>query len=262
MTIVDLIPPYFHLWHLPVVFLAGLIGEGYGTVIGSGGILIQFILAALGMPLPSVVATDLAGSIGANVGVLSASSPKIWQNRRLILLLSVPLLIGGIVGTAFLVSISAESLKYVVIAGLVALLLRMLVERTQSTQTAERLTIPFGQYPLLFVVMSLIGVYGNVSGVGVGTFQKLAFVSLFRLSFAESLGISNIVVLPAMIFSLVATAVAGLIAWPYVITLWLGTYLGGHNVTKYVRKIPDQYLKIVLVSVTTLYLLYLLFSLA
>ena len=33
--------------HLVVVFFAGLIGEGYATVIGSGGVLIQFVLAAL-----------------------------------------------------------------------------------------------------------------------------------------------------------------------------------------------------------------------
>lgn len=37
-----MIPSYFELWHLPVVFLAGLIGEGYATIVGSGGVLIQF----------------------------------------------------------------------------------------------------------------------------------------------------------------------------------------------------------------------------
>jgi uncharacterized membrane protein YfcA len=105
------LPSYFHLWHLPVIFIAGMIGEGYGILIGSGGILIQFTLAALGMPLQSVVATDVAGTLGCNAGVLMASPKSIWVNKKLLVLLGVPFFIGGIAGTLFLIYISALVLK-------------------------------------------------------------------------------------------------------------------------------------------------------
>lgn len=256
-----LVPPYFETWHLPAVFVAGLIGEGYGTVMGSGGILIQLVLAALGLPLPSVVATDLAGAMGANVGVLSASPRSIWTNQRLMILLAVPALVGGIIGTFFLINLPVEIVKYIVIAGLILLLIRLLSTHHEPRQTVANIRIKRKQYPLIISVMSLLGIYGNVSGVGIGTFEKLAFMSILRVNFADSLGIGTIIGLPAMIFSFVVTAIAGLLAWPYVLALWLGTYLSSRAVTKYVQRIPDAYLRFVLVIVAVAYLGYLIISL-
>jgi hypothetical protein len=257
----QLLPPYFKFWHLPLVFLVGLIGEGYGTVVGSGGILIQFVLAALGMPLQSVVATDIAGTMGANAGVLVASPKSIWANKKLLLVLAISFFIGGVIGTIFLIKIPVKLLKYIVIAGLILILLRMIFKKVTNIQASKHLEIKIQQYPLLLAIMSALGIYGNVSGVGVGTFQKIAFVSILRISFIDSLGIGNIIMIPATIFSFIVTAISGLIAWPYLIILWFGTFIGGKNVTKYVRKIPDKYLRIILVIVAFSYLIYLLLSL-
>jgi len=79
------VPQYFQPWHIVIVFLAGLVGEGYSVVVGGGGILIQFVLASLGMPLPVVIATDIAGTLGTSAGVLSASPRKIWSNKKLLI---------------------------------------------------------------------------------------------------------------------------------------------------------------------------------
>ncbi len=255
----SLIPPYFEAWHLPVVFVAGLIGEGYGTVIGSGGILIQFTLAGLGMPLPSVVATDIAGTIGANVGVITASPSNTWSNKKLLLLLGIPLFIGGICGTIFLVHIPALWLKRALIVSLILLLIHMAFgKKGRPLQPPHTVQIRLRHYPAFCVLLFVLGVYGNVICAGAGTFEKLAFVSLLRLSFADSLGICNLIGLPAGVFSLIVTGVTGLIAWPYLIPLWLGTFLGGHHVTRHVRKIPNHYLQAALVLIVVLYLAYLI----
>lgn len=257
-TLQQFVPDYFELWHLPLVFLAGLIGEGYGTMVGSGGILIQFVLAALGMPLSSVVATDLAGSMGANVGVLVSSPRSIWRNPKLLIVLALPLLLGGIVGTLFLIYIPLGLLRYIIGAGLFILLVYLFLNKAKSTQVAEQIKLQRRTYPLLFAVLSILGVYGNVSGVGVGTFMRVVFISWFRLSFVDSLGIGNIIFLPAALFSLGVTAITGLIAWPYLLTLAIGTFLGGKYATKYIRKIPNVYLRRLLIGVASVYLVYLL----
>lgn len=257
----SLLPPYFEVWHLPLVFLVGVIAEGYGTVVGSGGILIQFVLASLGMPLTSVVATDIAGAMGANVGVIAALPRNIWSNRKLLILLAVPLLLGGVIGTLFLIYIPVSIFRYILIAALVFLLVNMFLKKQTILQPIASLNIDLRHYPLLFGWMCVLGVYGNMIGVGVGTFKKLSFVSLFRLSFADSLGMSNIIDLPAALFSFGATAFLGLIAWPYMLVLWLGTFLGAHHVTRYIRKIPNRYLNAALILITLLYLVYLLVSL-
>lgn len=248
----------FQLWHLVAVFFAGLIGEGYATIIGSGGVLIQFVLAALGLPLAMVVATDIGGANGATLGIIAASSRSIWNNKKALLLLATPVFVGGIVGTLFLIYIPLLMLKIVLIAGLTALLVYMLIGKKAELQAFENLHVSGRQYPLIFLVMFVLGIYGNVSGVGSGTFQKFAFLSMLRISFIESLGIDSIIALPAGIFSIVATGMSGLIVWPYFFAILIGSFIGGHFVARHIQKVPEKYLRMLLIALIVLYLVYLL----
>ncbi len=250
------------LWHLAAVFFAGLIGEGYATVIGSGGVLIQFVLAALGLPLAMVVATDIGGSHGADLGIISASSRSIWNNKKVLLLLATPVFIGGAIGTLFLIYIPVYALKMVLVVGLTALLVYMLIGRKAELQAFEQLHISGRQYPLIFLVMFVLGVYGNVSGVGSGTFQKFAFLSMLRISFIESLGIDSIIALPAGIFSIIVTGMSGLIVWPYFFAILAGSFIGGHFVARHIRAVPEKYLRTLLITLILLYLVYLLGGIA
>jgi uncharacterized membrane protein YfcA len=256
-------PTYFHLWHLPAIFAAGLIGEGYATVIGSGGVLIQFVLASLGLPMTNVVATDLAGCMGADAGIIitSTSPQKVWKKKKLLFLLATPLALGGMTGTVFLIYIPAVLLKCILIAGLSLLLLHILSSKQSALRTLDDFHIDLKQAPVLFILLFILGIYGNVSGVGSGTFMKLVFISLLRVSFVDSLGIGSMISLPASLFSLIATAMAGLIVWPYCLTLWVGTFIGGRYGTKFARKVPDRYLYGLLILVVSLYLVWLLASL-
>jgi uncharacterized membrane protein YfcA len=256
-----IIPSYFQWWHLPIVFLAGLVGEGYGVVVGSGGVLIQFVLLSLGIPLPIVVATDIAGCLGSNVGVITASPKHIWTNKKLLVIVGVPFFIGGVIGTFFLTKISPNLLSYVVICGLFLLLIYIAFVKKATVQAVHKISIRPKQIPLLSSTMVALGLYGNVSGIGVGTFQKISYSSLLKISIADGIGITNIVGLPPTAFSFVATTIAGLIAWPYLIMLWLGNFIGSHLIAKQIRKIPNKYLQVLLILVTLLYLIYLIWSL-
>jgi len=258
--IVHLIPSYFHLWHLPIVFLAGMIGEGYAVLIGSGGILIQFALLSLGLPLPVVIATDLSGCLGTSVGVISASPKYIWTNKKLLIAVTLPFFIGGIIGTIFLTKISPLLLTYILIAGLFLLLLNMAFGKKIVTKPIHEVDVKLKHLPLISGALATLGIYTNVSGVGSGTFVKVIFSNLLNLSVADGIGISEIMYVPATIFSFVVTAIVGLIAWPYLITLWVGTFIGSHLVAKQIRKIPDIYLQVSLAILALVYLCYLIWS--
>lgn len=253
--------PYFELWHLPLVFLAGLVGEGYATIVGSGGVLIQFTLAMLGLPLAMVVATDIGGASGADWGIIAASSRNILKNKKVLLMLATPTLIGGIIGSTFLIYIPVVLLKIVLIVGLTALLTYVLIGKKAEIQAFENLDISARKYLFVFLVMLVLGVYGNVSGVGSGTFAKFAYLTLLRISFIESLGIASVIALPATIYSIIATGLAGLIAWPYFVMIFMGAFIGANFVAKHARKVPERYLRILLMSIISLYLIYLASSL-
>ncbi|MBI2355958.1 MAG: sulfite exporter TauE/SafE family protein [Candidatus Doudnabacteria bacterium] len=256
----NITPSSFHLWHLPVIFLTGMIAEGYAVVVGGGGILIQFVLASFGLPLPVVVATDLGGVLGADLGVMSASPRSIWSNKKLIWLVTLPFFVGSIFGSIFLIKISATLLSYLLIAALIFLILYMLVGKNHEPKNLDELRVTLKQYPLLGSIMGVLGLYTNISGVGSGTFMKVAFVSLLRMKAVEGIGVSSIVYLPATFVSIGITAFAGLLVWPYVITLWFGTFVGAYFVATHIQKIPDIYLRNFLIFVAFLYLIYLIWN--
>lgn len=251
-------PSYFHLWHLPIVFLAGLIWEGYGVVVGSWGILIQFVLLSLWMPLPAVIATDLAGCLGSITGVFTSLPKHTWWNKRLLLILAVPSFVGGIIGTIFLTQISPRLLACIVILGLFMLLIHALFSRQKAVNKVHEVKISSKQIPLIGAIMATLGFYANISGVWAGTFRKMSYMSLLKVSVKDSIGLSNAIDFPWFTFSFVVTAIAGLIVWPYLIALILGTYIGSRFAIGQVKKISDAYLRILLIFLTVVYLVFLI----
>jgi uncharacterized protein len=247
--------------HLLASFFAGLVGEGYATIVGSGGVLIQFVLATLGLPLAVVVATDIGGSQGADLGIIAASSRKILQNKKTLLMLAAPVFIGGVVGTLFLIYIPVTLLKLVLIVGLSMLLVYILIGKKAEIQAFENINLSFARYSLVFLVMFVLGVYGNISGVGSGTFNRFAYLSLLRVSFVESLGLTSLIALPATLFSTVVTAMSGLIAWPYFLAIFVGSFIGANFMARHARKVPENYLRALLIVVIVLYLAYLVYGL-
>jgi uncharacterized protein (TIGR02391 family) len=46
------LPPHFHLWNIPFIFIAGLVGESFGALVGGGSIVTMPALLLMGLPLP------------------------------------------------------------------------------------------------------------------------------------------------------------------------------------------------------------------
>lgn len=250
-----LIPTYFHWWHIPVIFLAGLVGEAYGSVIGGGGIIIQSTQLFIGVPIKSAIATATAGGLGTEAGVISETHQHIADNRKLTLLMTVPFTLGGIVGVWLLLSVSQSVIKYLMIVAVVIILAHAYYAKGK----VKPKVISKAQHVLLFLFMFLSGLYGNFIGPGEGTFSKFALMSVLGLTFIQSQGLKAAATVPARIFSIVVTALAGLVVWPYAATLWISTYISSKYATKYAKRVPDRYWEIILTLVSIAFVLYLLF---
>lgn len=248
-------PVYFHWWHIPVLFLAGLIGEAYGSVIGGGGIVLQAAQLFIGIPIKSALAIGNAGVLGTEFGVISETHQHIIANKKLVLWMMVPFTIGGILGTWLLLSVSPAVIKYLMIVAVLALLVH--TYRSRGQVTAKH--ISNSRRVLLVVFMILAGLYGNFIGPGEGTFSKFALMTVLGLTFVQSQGLKAAASTPARIYSLVVTSIAGLIIWPYVITFWVSTFIAGKYATKIAKRIPDKYLMATLTVVSVIFVIYLLF---
>lgn len=250
----NVFPDGFAWWHLPVVFLAGLIGESYGALIGGGSIVIQGVLVFLGFPLRAVIATDIAGAIGTEAGILREAWRDVLARKRLVLLILVPSVIGGVLGTILLLRIPQETITLLVVAAVLFLLIHIYVGRHQPmTRIAP---IPF-----VFAAFLLLGAYSNLVSIGEGTFGKLAVASLLGLTFVQSHGLKTMATLPLRIWSLTATAFSGLILWPYLLTLLVANYLAGLYATRWARKVPERHMRAALIVVAVVFVLYLLTTL-
>lgn len=255
-----LLPSYFEWWHIPVIFLAGLIGEGYGSVIGGGGIVIQAALVFVGVPVKSAIATSTAGGLGTEAGIISETHKQITDNKKLALMMTVPFTIGGIAGVWLLLNISPNAIRYIMIIAVSLVLAHTYLPTPKAkAKTGPGDHFNNSQNALLFIFMFLSGLYGKI-GPGEGTFSKLALMSVLGFSFIKSQGLKAAATVPGRIISLVVTSIAGLLVWPYVITLALSTFIASKYATRIAKRIPDQYLKAVLAVVSVAFVIYLLLT--
>jgi hypothetical protein len=250
----SIFPAYFEWWHIPIIFLAGLIGEAYGSLIGGGSIVMQSIQMFLGVPIQSAIATDNAAALGTEAGILSETHKKVKENKRLIFWMFLPIALGGIIGTYFLLTISTVVIKYLMITAVLYLLFHsyFLKNKIKSKSLNK------WKYVLLFAFLFLIGLYNNFIGIGEGTFSKIALMLVLGLTFVESHGLKTVAMVPIRIYSLIVTGIVGIIVWPYLITFWISNFIAGKYSTRFVKKVPDKYLKTSLTVISLVFVLYLL----
>jgi uncharacterized protein len=238
------------------VFLAGFVGEGYGSVVGGGGIMIQAALLFVGLPLKSNLATGTAGGLGTEAGVISETYQQIIDNKRLAIIMAIPFTLGGIVGLWLLLEMPVVVIKGIMVVAVFLIMINTYSSRRQNG--SKPLVTGKARTILLFVFMFLSGLYGKM-GPGEGTFSKLALMSVLGFSFIKSQGLKSAATVPGRIIVLVVTGIAGLLVWPYVITLWVSTFIAAKYATRFAKRVPEKYLRAVLSIVSFVFVIYLLF---
>ena len=82
---------------------------------------------------------------------------------------------------------------------------------------------------------------------------------ILGLSFMQIHSLRVAVTIPIRLYALIVTGLAGLIAWIYLPFLWLGGFLSGRYVTKYLRKVPERYIKASMTIMALAFMSYLFF---
>jgi uncharacterized protein len=247
------LPPHFHWWYIPLLFFAGLIGESYGSLVGGGSLITQPALLLVGLPLQAVLAIDTAAPIGTEAGIISGTYEKIVKNKKLVLLMTIPKILGGIIGTYLLLTVSPGIIKYAMAASVFLILLNSFLSRKNSA-----VHIGKAHYALMYISLFVIAIYTNFIGLGEGTFGKLALMFTLGLTFTESQGLGSASKWPARFYSLVVTSLAGLIVWPYLLTMWCSNFIAGKYATKFSKKVPEKFMRPLMVVVSVAFVVYLL----
>lgn len=166
----------------------------------------------------------------------------------------IPILLGGILGTRLLIHVSTSFIKYSVVAAMIAVLLHTYITRSKPTPE----TVSKKSYAVLAVFLFFIGVYTNFIGIGEGTFSKVGLMSLLGFTFIQSQGIKSTATMPTRMYSLIVTALAGLIVWPYLLTKWCSNFIAGKYSTKFVKRVPDIHMQRAMTAFSIVFIIYLL----
>lgn len=67
----NFLPAYFEWWNIPVIFMAGIIGESFGALVGGGSLVTLPALLFVGVPVQSAIAINTAAALGTEIGILS-----------------------------------------------------------------------------------------------------------------------------------------------------------------------------------------------
>lgn len=254
MDLASFIPQSFEWWHLPLVFIAGLIGESFGALVGGGSIVTVPALLATGVPITSAIAIDNAASLGTEVGIVSETKRKVLARKRLLFFMMIPMTLGGVLGTWLLLTIPHDVIRYSMAFIVIVLLIYSYVGKKPEPDKVSRT-----HYALLFGFLFTIGIYSNFLAAGEGAFSRMGIMMLVGISFLQVSGIKAAATMPSRIYSLIVTAFAGLIVWPYLLTMWVSNFIAGKYAMRFAKHIPERYIKVFLTVMSVMFVVYLLF---
>lgn len=240
--------------------IALLVGSGIvvgviNTFAGAAAVITISLFSMLGLPLSVANATNRIPVIFQTVTMSVGFFRQGMLDYRLALRLSIPTVVGAVVGSEFVSRIDTSLFVWLLVGVLVLLFAMLVTDPTKALKGGGHITSPNWVHYLLLVG---VGFYGGAFHVGVG----YLFLSLLIMGLGYDLlsanAIKGAIVLIYTIFSLTVFALNGEINWGYGLVHGVGNVIGAYFATRYARYIPIvvlRYALMIFIGVTIVYLL-------
>lgn len=162
------------------VSILAAFGAGFVNAVAGGGTLLTFpALLYCGLPAIAANATSTVAIWPGSVTSSWAYRQRLRENRRLVWILSVPSLIGGLAGAILLLTTPEKVFRFIVpYLILLACGLLLVQERVGRWVVARAAAHPRKHAAALWLVQLAIGVYGGYFGAGIGILM-LAAMAIF-----------------------------------------------------------------------------------
>lgn len=246
-----------HLWQIVLLLICGLVTGAINSVAGGGSLWIYPLLLSLGLPPITANATSsvvvFPGTISSSLGY----KKYIVQIPKHYFFILIPCILGTLVGAELLHRTPDNTFEYIVpwFIMLAAILLAVqpeihkYLEKDKKTRKKKKHIVTL-TFLLLLVLVFAIAIYGGYFGAAFGIIL-LAFLGFTELqNLPQMNGLKS---LAGICVSGVASAYflyRGLIYWPVLPTLTIGTLLGGWFGATYSSKLPEKGIRYVVVIVS------------
>lgn len=211
------------LWEAAALVGIGIIA-GFINVLSAGGSMLALpLLMFLGLPTQVANGTNRVAIVLQSVSAISTFRRAGASHIGLSLRLSVPAVVGSLVGAWLALQVSDALFEAILIAVMAGSALLMLLPQPKLDTrplTAERLT------PVIYLAMFAIGIYGGFIQVGVGVLFIIVLYRMLKIDLAQ---VNVFKVLIILVYSLPALAMFmwfDQVRWSYGLLLALGSMIG------------------------------------
>jgi uncharacterized membrane protein YfcA len=223
------------------LFLSAVIAGGINSVAG-GGTLISFpSLLAAGVPSILANATNTAALVPGSASSAIAYRADLAPNRKLLLTLLIPSLIGGLLGAVALV-VTPPAVFNVIVPFLVlfATLLfagRNLFNRLARVDRQEEKPVTWIGNVWGITFQILVAAYGGYFGAGIGILM-LASLSIMGLRDIHRMNaIKTVLAVAINGVALAYFILQDKVVWPYAILMAAGAIIGGYGGARLAKRV-------------------------
>ena len=245
-------------WYIyPLVVGAGFLAGFINTLAGSGSLVTLPALIFAGLPANVANGTNRVGIVLQNVVGVSGFRQQKMLDLRGGLMLTVPAIIGSIIGAQIAVNLDEVTMRRTIGALMVVMLAVILVRPKrwlEGKPSLARQHLNWQQWLIFF----LIGIYGGFIQAGVGIFLLAGLVLSAGYDLVRANAVKVLIVLGSTIFAMAVFVLNKQVVWSLGLILAVGNMLGAWVATRVAVKrgaVFVRWLLIAVVAVSALELL-------
>ena len=237
-------------WSLALLAGSAFAGGMVNSIAG-GGTLLNFpslltVLSPVAANATSTMAL-LPGSLASALGYRK----ELAANRRMLMLLLPPSLVGGIIGSILLIRVPEKVFASLVPWLLVLASLLLLAQKPIAKFVGAQPHVMPTRRTVAGIVFFqfLVGIYGGYFGAGIGILMlsSLAFAGIANIH--EMNALKSILAAAMNGVTVVILSAAGVIRWEYGAVMVTAAILGGYVGERIARKIRPDYVRVMVVAI-------------
>ena len=250
-------------WDAAVILVAGVIAGAINSIAG-GGTLISFpALLWLGRdPIMANATSTVAIWPGSLAGAFGFRR-ELSTVRRWLLLLIIPSLLGGALGSWLLLrtpsSLFERLVPFLILGATLLLAAQEAITKWLSVGTGQSVAThgesPTDRKPatgwivFVFLFQFLVGLYGGYFGAGMGILMLAALGLIGLTDLHQMNGLKNVLAVCINGIAAIYFAVSGAVLWHDVLVMMIGTIAGGYLGARVARRLGRKFVRAFVVAI-------------
>ena len=233
------------IWQISVVIVVGIVAGFFNTLAGGGSLLSVPALIFVGLPATMANGTNRVAILMQNLTAVAGFKQRGLADFELSLGLSVPAVVGAIVGAKLAVDIS-DALFQKVLAAVMLLAVGLILWNPTRRWQGDQAVLSPKRRLLAMVAFFFVGIYGGFIQAGVGFIIIATLVLITGLDLVHTNSHKVFVVGMYTLAALATFALSGKVNWGIGLVLAVGNGIGGWIGSQWAVVGGERWIRVVL----------------